>query len=205
MAWRRIPNWLKKIFPQLVWEGSTIEKYIYLTFDDGPTPGITSQVLALLNQYKAKATFFCLGSQVEKHPDLFEQIKAEGHTVGNHGYRHLNGFFSTTKEYVKNAQHGASITESRLFRPPYGRITPRQIRLLKNDYQIVMWSMMSMDFRAKLKPEQCYNNIVNHIFPGAIIVFHDTEKAAKNVFNILSLLLDHLDEKGYRALTLNVI
>ena len=202
MSWILTPSWIKKTFPQLVWELTTVEKNIYLTFDDGPTPETTPQVLAFLNQYKAKATFFCLGSETEKYPNLLELIKSEGHTIGNHGYRHLNGFFSSTKKYIKNARDGALITESKLFRPPYGKITPLQMHLLKKEFRIIMWSIMSMDFNTKIKAEQCLRNVIDNIFPGAIIVFHDTEKAAKNLLTVLPLFLNYLTDKEYKPLSI---
>jgi peptidoglycan/xylan/chitin deacetylase (PgdA/CDA1 family) len=203
MYWVRTPNWLKKLLPQLVWDLPTTEKSIYITFDDGPTPGATPQVLAFLREYGAKATFFCLGSQAEKHLQLLEQIKAEGHTLANHGYCHLNGFFTCNDKYIENANRGAIIAGSKLFRPPYGRISPRQINFLKKEYQIIMWSLMSFDFDRKLTPEQCLDNVVKNIFPGAIIVFHDTEKAKERVLYVLPRLLEWIEVNGYRALSMN--
>lgn len=197
-----IPTWIKKTFPQLVWELPAVEKVIYITFDDGPTPEITPKVLALLSKYHIKATFFCLGSNAEKYPRLIELIKAGGHTIGNHGYQHINGFFSSKKRYIQNTRQGALITRSKLFRPPFGKITPWQIHQINKEFRIVMWSIMSMDYKARLSPEQCLQNIVNNIFPGAIIVFHDTEKAAKNILNVLPLLSEYLNENQFKALAL---
>ncbi len=199
MNWAHTPTWLKRAFPQLVWEIPTLEKEIYLTFDDGPTPGITSRVLAFLWEHRAKATFFCLGSKIEQYPGLFEEIKAAGHTIGNHGYRHLSGFTTSLKTYLDNARRGEKISGSTLLRPPYGRITPWQITRLKKDYRFILWSIMSMDFSRKLTAEQCFNNVIKNIKPGAIIVFHDTEQAQKNMLQVLPELLQWMDRNGYRA------
>jgi peptidoglycan-N-acetylglucosamine deacetylase len=198
------PNWIKKMFPHLVWEVPSADKDIYLTFDDGPTPGITPQVSSLLKRYNAKASFFCLGSQAEKYPELLNLLETEGNTIGNHGYKHLSGFSSSTEKYIKNTREGALITKSSLFRPPYGKITPWQISYLRKEYRIIMWSIMSMDYNIKLTPIQCLDNVLNNVFPGAIVVFHDTEKAAKNLLNILPLLLENLCQKGYKIKSLPV-
>lgn len=194
---------MRKTFSQLVWEIPATEKDIYLTFDDGPTPEITSQVLALLFQYKAKATFFCLGAKIEQYPHLFQQIKAAGHVVGNHGYEHRSGFSTSQKKYVENARHGEEISGGLLFRPPYGRITPWQSRELRDHYKIIMWSIMSMDFDAHTTPEQCFLNCIQHIKPGSIIVFHDMEKAKNNVLTVLPRLLEWMNAQGYIAKALD--
>jgi peptidoglycan-N-acetylglucosamine deacetylase len=192
----------KMMFPKVIWKVSTLQKKIYLTFDDGPTPGISPLVLSLLKQYKAKATFFNLGVQAELHPDLVKQFQGEGHLVANHGYRHIDGFFSSTVNYINNVEKGATITGSYLFRPPYGRITPWQFSRLKKRHKIIWWSCMSMDFNSKYTPERSLRKIIKNIFPGAIIVFHDTEKAANNLKKILPELLMHLEKAGYAMETL---
>jgi peptidoglycan/xylan/chitin deacetylase (PgdA/CDA1 family) len=187
------------VFSNLIWKIPTHKKTIYLTFDDGPTPGVTTQVLALLHQYNARATFFCLGSQVEKHPDMMGLIKEKGHVIGNHGYQHFDGFFTSTRTYVKNAEAGALLTESKLFRPPYGRINPLQYFKLKKKYKIVLWSVMSKDYEMNITPEHCLKRTIKRFAPGAIIVFHDSEKAAKNVLTVLPEVLKKLQELNYRA------
>ena len=201
MFWERT-TLCKILFPKVIWKISNLEKKIYLTFDDGPTPGITPLVLSVLKQYNAKATFFILGTQAELYPHLVDQIKNEGHLIANHGYRHIDGFFSSTANYIKNVEQGAVITGSSLFRPPYGRITPWQLLHLKNKHKIVLWSCMSMDFSAKYTPEQCLSKTLKNICPGAIIVFHDTEKAAHNLFEILPELLKRLGRENYQIETL---
>ena len=199
MNWVHTPAWLRKAFPQLVWEIPTLEKEVYLTFDDGPTPEVTSQVLAFLWEYRAKATFFCQGSKIEQNQGLVDDLKAAGHTIGNHGYRHVSGFTTSLKEYLDNARKGAEISGSRMFRPPYGRITPWQIDRLKRNYPLVMWSIMSMDFNPNVSPAQCFHNVIKNMKPGAIIVFHDSEKARKNVLQVLPELLQWMERNGYKA------
>jgi peptidoglycan/xylan/chitin deacetylase (PgdA/CDA1 family) len=199
MNWVLTPTWLKKLFPQMVWEIPAPEKDIYLTFDDGPTPVVTPGVLALLSDYQVKATFFCLGSKIEGNPELFEAIKTAGHTIGNHGYRHINGFTTSSGKYLDNVRKGEELSGSKLFRPPYGRITPRQMNLLRKDYRLVMWSILSMDFDRNLSVEECFNNVVRNVQQGAIILLHDSEKAQKNVLQMLPELLQWMERNGYKA------
>jgi peptidoglycan-N-acetylglucosamine deacetylase len=199
MSWVCTPYGLKKLFPQLIWEMPDIEKTVYLTFDDGPTPGVTPRVLDFLLQYQVQATFFCLGSRAEQCPSLPELIRAGGHTVGNHGYLHLSGFTTASETYYENARRGAIITNSNLFRPPYGRIAPWQISALKKYYRIVMWTIMSMDFSYKTTVFQCLKNVKENIHPGAIIVFHDSVQAGENLLQVLPDLLNWLKDNGYQA------
>lgn len=193
----KIPEWIKKVFPQLVWQIPTDEKTIYLTFDDGPTPGVTPRVLDLLFSYHAKATFFCSGKNVEQYPSLSELIEKAGHTIGNHGYDHISGFKTSTKKYYENVRKGSILTQSYLFRPPYGQITPWQIRTLKKEYQIIMWSAMSLDYAAKCTPSQCITNVKNNAVPGAIIVFHDSGQASRTLAEILPSLLEWLNKNNF--------
>jgi peptidoglycan-N-acetylglucosamine deacetylase len=195
MFLEKTPSFIQNLFPQVVWKMSETPKSIYLTFDDGPTPGVTTQVLDFLFQHAAKATFFCTGRQAEKYPNLVDAIRSGGHMVANHGYDHVSGLFAKTSRYVDNVKVGETITGSKVFRPPYGRIMPWQIKVLKNDHLIVMWSIMSMDFNST--PEQCYRNVVENVFPGAIIVFHDTHKASNCLLNVLPNLLSVLKNQGY--------
>lgn len=193
----KIPEWIKRVFPQLVWQIPSDEKTIYLTFDDGPTPGITPRVLDLLFSHNAQATFFCSGRNIENYPSVFEFIQKAGHTIGNHGYDHISGFKTSTKKYYENARKGVVLTQSLLFRPPYGQITPWQIRTLKKEYQIIMWSAMSLDYAAKYTPAQCIWNVKNNAVPGAIIVFHDSGQAGKTLSEILPGLLEWLNKNNF--------
>ena len=187
----------------MVWYIPSREKDIYLTFDDGPTPGITSQVLAFLLAHNAKATFFCLGSKIEQSSQIFEEIRLGGHAIGNHGYNHVSGFSCGLQKYTANVRQGAEISGSKLFRPPYGRISPWQIKRLKKDYKLIMWGIMSMDFKQTLTSAKCLQNVIRNIKPGAIILFHDTEEAKENVLQVLPELLDWIDKNGYQAKALS--
>ena len=192
------PSFLRKIYPSLLWKVKTKEKELYLTFDDGPHPTITPWVLDVLDQFSAKATFFCLGKNVALYPEIYEDILRRGHEVGNHTHDHFNGWKTLTNEYVANAQKAAEVIDSKLFRPPYGKIKPSQIRKLKGDYKIVMWSVISGDFDEKLLPEECLNIVVQNTEKGNIIVFHDSEKAEKNMKYVLPRLLNHFTQIGWK-------
>ena len=189
-------------------------KTIYLTFDDGPHPTITPFVLDQLRQYKAKATFFCIGKNVVLYPDVYKTVLAEGHATGNHTYHHLNGWKTTDNEYLTDIEQASSQIKSHLFRPPYGRIRKSQLnRLLKNGLnasanpeienripskvKIIMWSVLSGDFDQGLTPEKCLNNVINNAKSGSVIVFHDSEKAYHRLQYALPKLLKYYSEKGY--------
>jgi peptidoglycan-N-acetylglucosamine deacetylase len=192
------PKILKHLFPQLIWDLNTPDKKIYLTFDDGPEPDVTPQVLALLLKYHVKATFFCLGEKIEKCPSLLDQIQKNSHAVGNHGYKHISGFTTKNNIYTENFLKGAQITQSNLYRPPYGRITPKQIKLLSPQTKIVIWSIMSKDYSHKITPAKCAHNVISNAFPGAIVVFHDTRQASHTLLKALPIIIESLLEKGYK-------
>jgi len=191
------PVILKRLFPDLIWERKTNEKVIYLTFDDGPHPDITPQVLEILDEYDSKATFFCVGENVSKFPDTFKSIINNGHRVGNHSYNHISGWKSSNAVYFENIEKAGEIINSELFRPPYGRIAPSQIKLLKKKYSIVMWSVLTYDFDKKVSKEQCLRNSIVKTKPGSIVVFHDSLKSEVNLLYALPLFLKHFTEKGY--------
>jgi len=198
----RTPNLLKRSLKNAIWDIPTEEKIIYLTFDDGPTPDVTEHVLSLLDQFQAKATFFCIGNNVVEHNALYKRIQDKGHRVGNHTYDHLSGWESNEKNYVANVDKCAEVVDSKLFRPPYGRIGPRQYKSLKKRFDIVMWSILSWDFDPWISPEKCADNVINHAYPGAIVVFHDSIKAAKNCLFALEKVLIALSKEGYQFRTL---
>lgn len=181
----------------IIWRKKTSSKVIYLTFDDGPVPDITPAVLAILDQYNWKATFFCVGENVSKHPDIYNEILQQGHKTGNHTYNHLKGFSCNSADYLLNVQKAAQFIDSDLFRPPHGQISAKQIKLLKNDYQLVMWDVITHDYNQKLSPEQVLSNITNNVRSGSIVVFHDSVKAADNMLTVLPLALDFWISKGY--------
>lgn len=189
---------LRFLFPSLHWEVKTREKIIYLTFDDGPHPEISPQVLRILEEKKVRATFFCVGDNVNKYPETYRQILEAGHQTANHGYNHLNGWKTPDNIYVDNIQQCRKLVDSDLFRPPYGRIKSSQIKILKKDYRIIMWSVITYDFSKKVSKEQCLKNSIRITRPGTIIVFHDSLKAADNMLYALPGCIDHFTAKGYR-------
>lgn len=187
---------LKTLFPGLIWNIPNNENKVFLTFDDGPDPEVTPWVLDVLNQYKAKATFFCLGKNIEKYPELFQRIKNEGHAVGNHTYSHPDGWRISNKKYFEDIERADKLIQSNLFRPPYGRITPSQIRVLKEKYKIVMWGVMSGDYSEKINGEKSAGNVLKWSRPGSNIVFHDSRKAYENLKVDLPRILDGFRKRG---------
>ena len=195
------PLLLKWYYPSLTWNRPRKEKVIYLTLDDGPIPDVTTFVLKTLKDFGAKGTFFCIGDNIRKHPELFEQIKAKGDQIGNHTFNHLKGWKTTDQVYLDNFSKCQELTNTLLFRPPYGRIKKSQISGIRSifpDMQIIMWDVLSGDFDVDLSPEKCYENVVKHTRPGSIIVFHDSLKAFERLKFALPLVLKHFSEQGYR-------
>jgi peptidoglycan-N-acetylglucosamine deacetylase len=193
----KTPSILKPLARELLWKVETTDRDIYLTFDDGPTEGVTEKVLDRLKEYDAKATFFCLGKNVETNHALFSRIRSEGHTVGNHSFNHPDGWKTGTLTYVKNALTAGKLIDTKFFRPPYGRITPTQVAALKKKYTIVMWHVLSGDFDKTISPEKCLDNVIHNVEPGSIIVFHDSIKAAPNMHYALDHSLRILKNQGY--------
>ena len=194
----KTPSFIRSLFPLYTWKIDSEEKVLYLTFDDGPVPGITDWVLDLLSKYNAKATFFCVGENVDKNPDLFNRIKEEGHEVGNHTYNHLNGWGTENLTYFHNIRKCARLVHSGLFRPPYGRLMPKQRQFLLRHYEIVMWDVLSGDFDEEISKEKCLNNVLVKSGPGSIVVFHDSVKAMEKLKFALPNVLDHFAQAGYR-------
>jgi len=212
----RSPFFLPWLYPQLLWKVATTNKDIYLTFDDGPVPGPTEFVLEELRKAEAKATFFTIGDNVKKHPEVFQKIIAQGHGVGNHTFHHLSGWKTKKLKYLENIQlcedemlqQSQGFVEPRrsealfgakgqqLFRPPYGRIKRSQIKLL-NDYRIVMWDVLTHDYAQGLSPETCLQGAIKATRPGSIVVFHDSIKAEKNMTYALPRYLSHFKNLGY--------
>lgn len=193
------PELIKKLYPSLHWNIATKKPNVYLTFDDGPTPSVTDKVLDLLKQHQAKATFFCLGKNVVEHPELFQRILDEGHKVGNHTYNHLNGWNTTTMDFLQDVRDFDKVHQSKLFRPPYGRIKTAQIKALKKNYKIIMWSILSKDYDLRISPRRCKEITLKNLKPGSIVVFHDSEKAKRNVLPTLEVVLETVEEKGWRC------
>ena len=198
----KTPFWLRAFYPNCTWKIPTKDKVIYISFDDGPHPEATPFVLEQLKAFNAKATFFCIGNNVLKHPNIFESILKAGHKVGNHTYDHLNGWKTETNVYLENIKDAASLIESNMFRPPYGRITKKQIKAVKESTdlpnQIIMWDILSADFDLKLNGEDCARNVIKHTKPGSIIVFHDSQKAWDRMSVALPIVLAYFSKLGYR-------
>lgn len=194
----KTPQLVKNILSNFTWHIPTSEKVIFLTFDDGPIPEATPWVLEVLRGYDAKATFFCVGDNVRKHPEVFQQILEEGHAVGNHTFNHLKGWKTNTSDYLENVARCAQMVESLLFRPPYGALKPSQARILKSHYRIVMWDVLSGDFDPKISPEQCLQNVLDNIQPGSIVLFHDSLKAEPRMRFALPRVLEKMHGEGWR-------
>jgi len=197
----QVPKILQKSTPRLNWRFENTNR-VFLTFDDGPTPKITQWTLDTLKKYNAKATFFCIGDNIKKYPELFKSVYNDGHTIGNHTFNHLKGWRTDTNSYVKNTEKTQQLITSnskQLFRPPFGKIKRKQAKqLIKRGYKIVMWSVISYDWEVKVTPEQCLENVIKNSISGSIIVFHDSIKASKNMQYALSKVLEHFSSKGYQ-------
>ncbi|UUC46662.1 polysaccharide deacetylase family protein [Flavobacterium cerinum] len=205
--WVKTNNIVKRIFFNQVWDIPNTQNTIYLTFDDGPTPEITEWVLNILDSHAIPATFFCIGNNIDKHPDIFKKVIAHGHRIGNHTYNHLKGWKTNNDEYIRNTKgceeaiikHSEGKINTRLFRPPYGKIKPLQSRLLrKQGYQIIMWDVISMDYDKTVTPEECIQNVIQNARQGSIIVFHDSQKAFQNLEHALPKAIQGLKERGFR-------
>ncbi|MBV6429215.1 MAG: hypothetical protein KIPDCIKN_03764 [Haliscomenobacter sp.] len=199
----KTPQFIRNMFPNFTWKVPVAEKRLFLTFDDGPIPEVTPWVLNQLAAYRAKATFFCVGDNIRKHPDVFRKVKEGGHSIGNHTYNHLNGWITENIPFFHNVRHGASLTNSVLFRPPYGRLKPKQAQFLQRHYRIIMWDVLSGDFDARITPEQCLQNVLQNAEPGSIIVFHDSLKAIDRLKYALPRVLEHFTALGYQFEALN--
>lgn len=194
----KTPQVIQNLFPNFTWRIPSKEKVLFLTFDDGPIPEVTTWVIEQLNNFNAEATFFCVGDNIRKYPEVFQSILDNGHSVGNHTFNHLNGWNTDNIPYYHNVRHCAQLMDSDLFRPPYGRLKPKQAQFLMRHYRIIMWEVLSGDFDTKISPEECAQNVIKNARPGSIIVFHDSLKASKNLQYALPKVLDHFSALGYR-------
>jgi peptidoglycan/xylan/chitin deacetylase (PgdA/CDA1 family) len=194
----KTPKIIQKIFPKFIWKINTTEKEMFLTFDDGPVPEVTPWVLSQLKKYDAKATFFCVGDNINKYPDTFKEIINEGHRVGNHTFNHLNGWTTDNRPYYHNVKNCAELVRSNLFRPPYGRLRPKQAQFLQRHYNIIMWDVLSGDFDQNTSKEKCFQNVVLNAKSGSIIVFHDSLKAIDNLKYTLPRVLKYYSSLGYK-------
>lgn len=203
--WIKTPAFIKRLFNNQIWDIPNSENKIYLTFDDGPTPKVTEWVLYILKMHNIKATFFCIGKNIEKYPEIFKMVISEGHSIGNHTFNHVNGWRTNSYDYLKNAALCQStITNQQLpinnlFRPPYGKIKSSQSKKLRRlGYKIIMWDVLSADFDQTISKEQSLENATKKAISGSIIVFHDSQKALKNIEYALPKTIEILKEKGYQ-------
>lgn len=199
----KTPQFIQNMFPHFTWRIPTDEKQIFLTFDDGPIPEVTPWVLDQLEKYNAKASFFCVGDNIRKYPEIFQQVRDAGHTIGNHTMNHLNGWVTENLTYFHNIRQGASQANTSLFRPPYGRVTPKQTQFLLRHYRIVMWDVLSGDFDTNISPDQVLKNVVQNVAPGSIVVFHDSVKSQERLEYALPKVLEHFTALGYTFDALN--
>jgi len=196
----KTPWFVKQLYSSLLWNKARDGSRIFVTFDDGPIPIVTPYVLNILKQHNAKATFFCIGDNVRKHPEIFEQVKNEGHSIGNHTFNHLRGWDTEDKVYLDNFREADNVVHSNLFRPPYGRIKRSQIKLLRQerpDLQIVMWDILSRDYDKSVRPEKCLKNVLKYTRPGSIIVFHDSLKAFERLEYVLPRAMEEWSRRGW--------
>lgn len=191
------PLFYRVLFPECVWRLHRKRKCVYLTFDDGPIPEITPWVLDTLDHYGVKATFFCVGDNVRKYPELFEEIKRRGHNVGNHTMNHLQGIKVTSRRYLRNVLEAHRYIKSPLFRPPHGLLRWAQASVLREHFTIVMYDLVTRDYSNKLTGEQVLKNVKRYTRKGSIIVFHDSLKAEKNMKYALPRAIEWLQSKGY--------
>ena len=197
------PNKILRLLCPAIYKISTAEQEVYLTFDDGPCPKTTNKILDILKKHNVQATFFCVGDNIIKHPDLFAQIKKNGHQVGNHTMHHSKGFYTNTNDYINEIDECATLIGNNLFRPPHGLITPRQNNILHNKgYKIIQWDIITYDWDTKHTPNDILNIIKRYTRPGSIIVMHDSIKSAPRTLNILDDIIIWLKTQGYKMKTL---
>ena len=185
------------LFPSLIWKNKTNEKKIWLTFDDGPDEIVTDFLLSVLRKLKIKATFFLIGKQVKQYPVITKKILDANHYIGNHSYSHIDGFLTSKKEYISDIDRASYLIDSKIFRPPYGKIRPIQLRHLREKYKIIMWDILSWDFKENISSKKLYKNVINNVENGSIIVFHNNMKSYKNLKQSLEKILLKLQKEGY--------
>lgn len=192
------PHWLvRTVLPGLLWKVETERKVIYLTFDDGPIPEVTPWVLQQLNKYGAKASFFCVGENVSKYPEVFEAVRAAGHTLGNHSYNHIVGTRTDIQTYMDNVAKANELIRTPFFRPPHGLMTLKQMNRLKKEYKVVMWDVLTRDYDRKITQEECLSIAISYSSEGSIVVFHDSLKAESHLRYALPRFIEHFLSLGY--------
>ena len=199
----KTPRAVQKLFPSLIWKINCSRKEVFITFDDGPTPEFTQWILNLLNGLNIKSTFFCVGEKAKRYPNLISEILKKGHSIGNHTYSHKNGWFSTVDSYLKEIEKCSDfVNKTNLFRPPYGKIYPWQIKKIIKNYKIIMWDILSFDFKKDQTSEKFQKNILDNIERGSIIVFHDNKNSEKILKENLEDVLREIRKKGFSFSTL---
>ena len=193
----KTPRLLKWYYPDLIWDYTSEDKNIYLTFDDGPTKEHTKWILEQLEKFNAKATFFCVGNNVLNCQEEFDEIAKKGHALGNHTFNHLNGRNHSLLSYIRDIRKCDEVFKSKLFRPPHGRLSKKQGLALTKNFKIIMWDVLSGDFDRNLSGEDCYQAVVNNVVNGSIVVFHDSVKAGPRLKIALPKVLDELTSRGY--------
>lgn len=194
----QFPTWLQSLYRGVVWRKDTSSKVVYITFDDGPIPECTPEVLRILSHYGVKATFFMVAENAERHPELLERVRAAGHTIGNHTYHHMRGCKSCTHEYVADAKRGAEILQTNLFRPPHGRMRWSQKKaLLEAGYTIYLWDVLTHDYNARYSVEQMLSVVKRYTRNGSIIVLHDSLKSKDRMLKLLPMMIEWLQAEGY--------
>ena len=198
MQFVKTPNYIKWILPNLIWDIPNKKKEIYLSFDDSPTPEFTYWILNLLSSLNIKATFFCVGDTSEKYPEIIADIIKDGHQIGNHTHTHINACYTSTKSYLNEIEKCSKVLpKTNLFRPPYGKMYPWQISEIREKYKIVMWDVLSNDFKKNISSHQIKTNVLNNVKNGSIIVFHDNKKSEEILKENLQEILLKLKEKGF--------
>ena len=189
--------WLRLLYPKALWRINPTERVVYLTFDDGPIPEVTPRVLEILRNYGVKATFFMVGDNVRKYPEVFEMVKSDGHRLGNHTFNHLGGIKHSTKDYVLNIHKANAYIHSDLFRPPHGWLRHRQYYFLKRHYKLVMWDLVTRDYSKRLNADDVFENVRRYARPGSIITFHDSLRSVPKLWSALPRSIERLLAEGY--------
>lgn len=195
--WVKTPTIFKRLFPKIVWNFSEKEQKVFLTFDDGPSTNVTDSILTILEQEKVRATFFCIGKNVKKNPELADKILKKGHSIGNHSMTHVNGWRTRKNSYLRNINDASEYINSNLFRPPFGRFNLYSLDQILKKYKLVMWDVLSGDFDEKTEEKAVINNVIKNVANGSIIVFHDNNKSKEKTLSALVKTIKKLKEKGF--------
>ena len=203
--WVKTPTIFKRLFPKIVWNFSEKEQKVFLTFDDGPSTNVTDSILTILEQEKVRATFFCIGKNVKKNPELADKILTLGHSIGNHSMTHVNGWRTRKNSYLRNINEASEYINSNLFRPPFGRFNIYSLHQILKKYKLVMWDVLSGDFDEKIEEKAVINNVIKNVANGSIIVFHDNNKSKEKTLSVLIKTIKKLNLFGYLRINFCII